>query len=38
MKKLALVFLLLQPAFLLASTDKPNPADFTVKVHVDLFR
>jgi hypothetical protein len=34
MKKLALVFLLLQPAFLLAAPDKPNPADFTVKVHV----
>jgi hypothetical protein len=34
MKKLALVFLILQPAFLLAAPDKPNPADFTVKVHV----
>jgi len=37
MKKLALVFLLLQTGFLLAATDKPNkpnPADFTVKVHI----
>ena len=34
MKKLALVFLMLQTAFLLAAPDKPNPADFTVTVHV----
>ena len=34
MKKLALVFLMLQTAFLLAATDKPNPANFTVTVHV----
>ena len=34
MKKLALAFLLLQTAFLLAAADKPNPADFAVKVHV----
>jgi hypothetical protein len=34
MKKLALAFLLLQPAFLLAAPVKPNPADFTLTVHV----
>jgi hypothetical protein len=34
MKKLALALLLLQTGLLLAATDKPNPADFTVKVHV----
>lgn len=34
MKKLALVFLMLQTASLLAATDKPNPADFAVKVHI----
>jgi hypothetical protein len=38
MEKLALVVLLLQPGFLLAGTDKPkdkpNPADFTIVVHV----
>ena len=34
MKKLALVFLMLQTAFLLAAPDKPTPSDFTVTVHV----
>jgi hypothetical protein len=38
MKKLALVLVMLQTGFLLAAPDKPkdkpNPADFTVKVHV----
>jgi hypothetical protein len=33
MRKLVLALLFLQPAVLLAA-DKPNPADFTVKVHV----
>jgi hypothetical protein len=34
MKKMALVVLLLQTTMLLAAADKPNPADFTAKVHV----
>jgi hypothetical protein len=34
MKKMALMFLLLQTTLLLAAADKPNPADFPVKVHV----
>ena len=38
MKKLVLALLIMQTAFLLAAPDKPkdkpNPADFTVKVHV----
>ena len=33
MKKLALIFLMLQTVFL-AAADKANPADFGVKVHV----
>ena len=34
MKKTVLMLLLLQTALPLAAADKPNPADFTVKVHV----
>jgi hypothetical protein len=34
MKKLTLAFLLLQTSLLLGASDKPNPADFIVKVHV----
>lgn len=34
MKKLALAFLLLLPTTLLAASSKPNPADFTITVHV----
>lgn len=38
MKRLALIFLMLQTGFVLAATDKPkdkpNPADFTITVHV----
>ncbi len=34
MKKLALVLLLFLSASAFAATHKPNPADFTVKVHV----
>ena len=34
MKKIALLFLMLQTSLALAASDKPNPADFTVKVHV----
>lgn len=34
MKRLGLVFVLLTTTALLASTDKPNPADFPVKVNV----
>lgn len=34
MKKLALALLLLQPVAIFAVADKPNPADFPVKVHV----
>ena len=34
MKKIALMFLLLQTSLALGASDKPNPADFTVKVHV----
>ncbi|MGA7157387.1 MAG: hypothetical protein WBY53_11090 [Acidobacteriaceae bacterium] len=34
MKKLALALLLLQPAAIFAATNKPNPADFTIVVHV----
>lgn len=34
MKKLALVLLLLLPATAFAAHPKPNPADFTLKVHV----
>jgi hypothetical protein len=38
MKKMALIFLLLQTTMLLAAADKPNPADFPVKVHVVFTR
>src|ERR1035438_10932552 len=38
MKKMALIFLLLQTTMLLAAADKPNPADFPVKVHVFFSR
>jgi hypothetical protein len=38
MKKMALMFLLLQTTLLLAAADKPNPADFPVKVHVVFSR
>jgi hypothetical protein len=34
MKKLALAFILLSSTFLFGASDKPNPADFAVKVHV----
>ena len=34
MKKIVLMFLLLQTSLALGAADKPNPADFTVKVHV----
>jgi hypothetical protein len=34
MKKMALMFLLLQTTLLLAAAADPNPADFPVKVHV----
>ncbi len=34
MKKLALALLLLLSATAFAATDKPNPADFPIKVHV----
>lgn len=34
MKKLALAFLLLLSTTAFAATDKPNPADFPIKVHV----
>jgi len=34
MKKFALALLLLQTAVVFAATDKPNPADFSVTVHV----
>lgn len=34
MKKLALVLLLLLPATAFAAHPKPNPADFSLKVHV----
>src|ERR1017187_7539232 len=38
MKKMALMLLLLQTTLLLAAADKPNPADFSVKVHVVFSR
>jgi hypothetical protein len=34
MKKVGFVFALLSTTLLWAASDKPNPADFTVKVHV----
>jgi hypothetical protein len=34
MKRLGFVFVLLFTTVFLAATDKPNPADFTVQVHV----
>jgi len=34
MKTLAVALLLLQPIAVLASADKPNPADFPIKIHV----
>jgi len=37
MKKMALMFLLLQTTLLLAASAAPNPANFPVKVHVCLF-
>jgi hypothetical protein len=38
MKKLGLMFLLLQATVLLAASDKQNPADYTVKVYVVFSR
>jgi hypothetical protein len=38
MKKMALMFLLLQTTLLLAASAAPNPADFPVKVHVVFSR
>ena len=38
MKKMALIVLFLQSTLLLAASDKPNPADFPVKVHVVFSR
>lgn len=38
MKKMALMFLLLQTTLLLAAAGTPNPADFPVKVHVVFTR
>jgi len=38
MKKMALMFLLLQTTLLLTASDKPNPAVFPVKVHVVFSR
>ena len=38
MKKMALLFLILQTTLLLAAADKPNPTDFPVKVHVVFSR
>ena len=38
MKRIALLFLLLQTTLLLAASGVPNPADFPVKVHVVFSR
>jgi hypothetical protein len=38
MKKIALMFFLLQTTLLLAAAGSPNPADFPVKVHVVFSR
>jgi hypothetical protein len=34
MRKLVLALMLLQTSCLLAATDKPNPADFPMKIHI----
>ena len=38
MKKIALLFVLLQTTLVLSAAGKPNPADFPVKVHVVFSR
>ena len=38
MKKMMLMVLMLQSSLLLAAADKPNPADFPVKVHAVFSR